>query len=184
MRLRIVLACVTLAIMLAPTGAPAETAVNVSKNGSVFSIEAVSTVAAPLETAWEVLADYESYPAFVPNLTVSRRIGDDPLRVEQRGDFRVLFFRREVHVQLQIDEQPPLRILFRAFAGNLKSLFTEVSLEPHDIGTLIRYKSTIEPDFWVPPLITSTILRFEFRGKLEAVADEIMRRTAGAKAAP
>lgn len=184
MRLRIVPALAIVASLLAPAGAAAETVVTVAKSGSAFSIDAASAVTAPPTIAWKVLTDYESYPEFVPNLSYSRQIGDRPVRVEQRGEFRVLFFRKEVHVLLKVEESPPLRIVFRALGGNLKTLFTEISLEPNDSGTLVRYKSTIEPDFWVPPLITSAILRASVRNKLEAVADEIARRAAADNAIP
>ena len=43
---------------------------------------------------------------------------------------------------------------------------------------VLKYRSTIEPEFWVPPLIGTSILRAGIRRKLISVSDEIERRAA------
>ncbi len=172
-----VLGAVWIACLAAPAQA-ADTEVEVSKDGSVFTVIAVSRVAAPPDAAWAVLVDYEAYPDFVPNLSLSRITRREPLRVEQRGSFGVLFFRREVHTELEIDERPRAGIHFRALSGDLRRLDTELAIEPAGEGAAIRYLSRIEPDFWVPPLITAPLLKSSIRRKLQAVAVEIERRAA------
>ncbi|HZP93130.1 MAG TPA: SRPBCC family protein [Burkholderiales bacterium] len=166
--------------LLAWPAGGAETQVSVSKEATVFSVEAVSRVSASQRVAWETLTDYARYPRFVPNLGLSRLASRNPLRVQQKGDFGILFFRKEIYATFDVAERPPSSIRFHAVEGNLKSLDTEVSLEERAGATSIRYHSTIEPDFWVPPLISSTIIRISIREKLQAVAEEIERRAAAA----
>ena len=156
----------------------AETDVWVDKRNGVFYVQALSTVAADRDTTWRVLTDYEGYPAFVPNLSVSRVMSRQPLRVQQRGEFGILFFNKEVFATFEIHERPRSTIVFRALEGNVKMLETEVTVEGEGHSLAIRYRSAIEPDFWVPPLIGAPILRSSIRRKLQAVADEIERRAA------
>jgi carbon monoxide dehydrogenase subunit G len=166
---------VLLPALAAPSNA-ADTEVQVLADGDAFDVSAASLVAAPPALAWQVLTGYEAYPGFVPGMILSRRIHAEPLRVEQRGRFGILFLSRTIDVTMEIDEQPQSRISFRAIAGDLRSLETEIAVEAVDNGALIRYRSRIVPDFWVPPLISVALVRTSIRGKLHAVAVEIERR--------
>lgn len=149
------------------------------KNGDVFEVSAQSQVTASPAIAWAVLTDYENFAGFVPNLSLSRIVDSRPLRLEQRGQFGILFFSKEIHTIMEVDEHPRTRILFRAVSGDLRLLETEVNVESADSGSLIRYRSRIIPDFWVPPLIGAPLLRSSIRKKLQAVAVEIEHRVAG-----
>src|SRR5581483_3632063 len=128
--------------LLAWPAGGAETQVSVSKEATVFSVEAVSRVSASQRVAWETLTDYARYPRFVPNLGLSRLASRNPLRVQQKGDFGILFFRKEIYATFDVAERPPSSIRFHAVEGNLKSLDTEVSLEERAGATSIRYHST------------------------------------------
>jgi hypothetical protein len=155
---------------------PATTTVVVERNGGVFEVEAVSRVHAGTDTAWAVLTDYEGYVYFVPGMTLSRLLGKQPLRIDQRGEFGVLFFRKQVYSTLEVEESAPAEIHFRALAGNLRTLDTHVRLRVDGEHVVVAYESVIEPDFWVPPLIGTPIVRAAIRRKLDAVANEIERR--------
>lgn len=152
------------------------TTVVVSRNGPVFKIESFSTVYAGHDIAWAVLTDYGGYVNFVPGMTVSRRVSDKPLRIEQRGEFGILFFRKQVHATLEVVESPPSSIYFRSLEGNLRTLETMVAIHSDGGKVVITYRSVIEPDFWVPPVIGTPIVRAAIRRKLGAVAEEIERR--------
>ena len=176
---RVAFAAAACAALLAPVSVPAaQTAVSVEKNGEVYSVSAQSALTADRETAWRVLTDYEGYTGFVPNLSLSRLVNLEPRQVEQAVEFGVLFFSREIHATLEIEELPPTRILFRAIEGNLKSLETELTISGSGANMTISYKSRIVPDFWIPPLIGGPLVRVAIRGKLQAVAEEIERRAA------
>ena len=154
----------------------ARTTVSVSRSGPVFEVEAVTRVTANVDTAWAVLTDYSGYVNFVPGMTLSRRVSDHPLLVEQRGEFGLLFFSKEVHALLEVVENPPSKLYFRSLQGNLRRLETFIDLRGEGGQVVITYRSVIEPDFWVPPLIGTPIVRVAIRRKLDAVASEVERR--------
>ena len=160
---------------------PHRTTVTVVRDGGVFEIDAKSHIAADREIAWAVLTDYDGYAEFVPGMTSSRRLSEQPLRVEQEGVFGVLFLTKRVYSTLDVQEDPPSAVHFRSVAGNLRRLETEVRIVRDDDNTVLIYRSTIEPDFWVPPLIGTSIVRRGIRAKLNAVVDEIERRAAQEK---
>lgn len=157
---------------------PWETTVAVVRNGDVFEIEAQTRVTAGRDAAWAVLTDYDGYAEFVPGMTSSRHLSDQPLRIAQEGVFGVLFLRKRIYSTLVVQEDPPSAIRFHSVAGNLRRLETEVRLAQDGDKIIVNYLSTIEPDFWVPPLIGTSIVRRGIRAKLQAVAEEIDRRVA------
>jgi carbon monoxide dehydrogenase subunit G len=167
-----------LAALIAVQAGAAQTEVAVSRSDRKFVVHARTDVNADRETVWRVLTDYENYPAFVPGLRLSRIVHLQPRRVEQIGEFGVFFFRKDVRSMLEIQEWPSTRILFRSLGGDLKKLETEVTISGTGSQQTIRYSSEIEPDFWVPPLIGTSIVRISIRGKLQAVSEEIERRAA------
>lgn len=152
------------------------TTVRVSRSGPVFEIEAISRVSANIATAWAVLTDYSGYKDFVPGMTLSRRVSDHPLLVEQRGEFGLFFFSKKVVALLEVVENPPSKLYFRSLQGNLRRLETSIDIRGDNDQAVITYHSIIEPDFWVPPLIGTSIVRAVIRRKLDAVAAEIERR--------
>ncbi len=163
------------AVAYAADDLPRNTSVVVVRNGDVFEIEAQSRIAASRDTAWAVLTDYDRYAQFVPGMTLSRHLSEHPLRIEQSGVFGILFLSRRVYSTQDVEENPPSVIRFRSVDGNLRKLETEVRIVPDGDSIVLIYRSTIEPDFWVPPLIGTSIVRKGIRAKLDAVADEIRR---------
>ncbi len=170
-----VLSCLTSG-MPAVAQDPETTTVAVERKGDVFEVEAASRVPAGGDVAWAVLTDYEGYVNFVPGMTQSLRLGERPLRIEQRGEFGVLFFRKRVYATLEVEENAPAEIRFRALEGNMRILDTRVRLRADGDYVVVVYQSVIEPDFWVPPVIGTTIVRAAIQRKLDAVATEIERR--------
>ena len=154
------------------------TIVTVARDGDVYLVDSISRIAATQEVAWQVLTDYERYADYVPGVTLSRRLGGNPLRVEQQGLFRVLFLRKFVHMTLEVEEHYPDAIRFRAVEGNLRSLNTEIEVFPGGKEIVLSYRSRIEPGFWIPGFIGSSLLRAAIQPKLAAVAEEIARRAA------
>jgi carbon monoxide dehydrogenase subunit G len=157
---------------------PRQTLVNVVRNGDVFEIEAQSRVAADRATAWTVLTDYDGYAEFVPGMISSLRVSAHPLRIEQAGEFGILFLVKHVYSTLDVQEEPPSAIRFHAIGGNLRRLETDVNIVQDGDTTVLMYRSTIEPDFWIPPLIGTSILRAAISRKLISVSEEIERRAA------
>jgi len=175
-------ACLSLLGLVADVSAadefPDQTTVTVVRDGGVFEIEAQSHIVADREIAWAVLTDYDGYADFVPGMTSSQRVGEYPLRIEQHGEFGILFLIKHIFSTLDVREEPPSTIRFHAIEGNLRRLETQVDIAQDGDTIVLIYRSTIEPDFWVPPLIGSSILRAGIRRKLISVSAEIERRAA------
>lgn len=152
------------------------TTVEVTRSGKIFIIEATSRIDAGRDEAWAVLTDYGGYVHFVPGMTLSRRLSDEPLRIEQHGEFGVMFFNRDVYAMLEVTETPPARIYFHSLEGNLRTLETQVDIDLDGDHVVVTYRSIIEPDFWVPPLIGTALIRTAIRRRLEAVAEEVIWR--------
>ncbi|UCD67031.1 MAG: hypothetical protein JSW48_09100 [Betaproteobacteria bacterium] len=169
------LVCIGL-LAFANADEPNETTVAVSRSGQIFLVEAVSRITAGRDEAWAVLTDYVGYVHFVPGMTLSRRVSDEPLRIEQQGKFGVMFFSKHVHAMLEVTETPPTRIYFHALEGNLRTLETQVDIDVDGDQVMVTYRSIIEPDFWVPPLIGTPLFRAAIRTRLEAVAQEVVWR--------
>jgi carbon monoxide dehydrogenase subunit G len=168
-------AALLLAVLIFPAEA-ARTDVSVSRDGSAYLVEASSEVQADRAVVWAVLTDYEGYARFVPGLLRSHRVSVDPLRIEQRGEFGILFFRRTLSTTLEVEEQPMSRIVLRGVGGDLRKLETAVAVQGDGTRQVVHYRSSIEPAFWMPPVIGTSIIRIAIRGKLQAVAEEIERR--------
>ena len=157
---------------------PHQTTVTVVRTGNVFQIEARSRIVAGRETAWAVLTDYEGYAQFVPGMISSQRLNGYALRIEQHGEFGILFLSKHIYSTLDVQENPPSAIHFQSVGGNLRRLETDVSIVRDGEVNVLIYRSTIEPDFWIPPFIGTSILRGAIRRKLISVSDEIERRAA------
>jgi ribosome-associated toxin RatA of RatAB toxin-antitoxin module len=131
--------------------------------------------------AWQVLTDYERLAEFVPNLTSSTvlsRQGRDAV-VEQYGSGGFLFVRREIHMVLRVTEQPFSAIEVTRISGNMRRYEARWSLAParenHCDGTRIAYACSMEPDFFVPPIVGPAMAQADIDKMLQAVLAEIER---------
>ena len=115
--------------------------------------------------------------AFVPDLQVSRVVSRErnSALVEQRGAARLLFFSYPMDVRLAITEYPRERVESRAVAGNFREMQSTYTLEMREGRVLLRYSGRMVPDFYVPPLIGTFVLRHHVESAFRALVDEIER---------
>jgi ribosome-associated toxin RatA of RatAB toxin-antitoxin module len=85
-----------------------------------------------VDTAWEVLTDYENFQQFLPNIASSQIIEDNGNRkvFEQINRVRAFLFTKNARVRLAITETYPQQIAFSLVEGDLKSLEGFWQLEP------------------------------------------------------
>jgi len=170
--------------------------VDIDRRGAVFAVQARAHVAAPLSLAWATVTDYETLPAFIPDITSSRILerrrdgAVEHLLLEQRGALRFLFFTRPVAVRLRIEQQQPSRVVahhvVRPEGGaddEVRSFDGDYLLEEDAGGTTLSYHARIEPAFDLPPIVGAMLVRRTVRAQFQALVDEIERR-AGTLAAP
>jgi hypothetical protein len=168
-----------LLLVLAPARA-AEVAVHITRNGDALHVDARAEFEGTSARAWQVLTDYGRFAEFIPDLLSSRVISRDGNRVqvEQKGEAWLLFFSFPIDVRLAITEQPNTRIVSRSVGGNFREMECTYTLEAGQGRVLLRYTGRMVPDFYVPPLIGTLVLRHSVETSFRALVDEIERRQA------
>ena len=176
MKLRALLGFVAMVSPIA--GACADVAVEVKLESEAFQIEASAELQADVPTAWEVLTDYDHLAEFIPDMRVSRVVSrrGSHAEVEQKGEARFLFIGYPIDVRLAVVEYPHERIVSRAVAGNFREMRGEYRLEAKAGRLLLRYTGRMVPDFEVPPLLGTLVLRYHVEETFGALAGEIERR--------
>ena len=165
-----------LLLLLAPvTGKAAEISVQTTRHGDSFEVEATALIKADVADAWKVLTDYDRLADFIPGMMESRVVSRDGFNVvvDQRGETSLLFFSFPMRVRLAIEEFPNDRIVSRAISGNFKELHGVYYLQARDAGMRLRYEGKFTPDFGVPPLIGTLVVRSTVAGRFSAMVREI-----------
>jgi ribosome-associated toxin RatA of RatAB toxin-antitoxin module len=147
--------------------------------GNVYQVNARGEVAAAPEAVWRILTDYERMPGFVPDLhsaKVLSRSGDQVV-LEQTGSARLLFFRRHIHLVVQVREQPLSRIDVSLVNGDMLVYHCSWRLVPvpDTGGTRVVYSGTMAPKFYVPGMFGSTMLRSDIERMMAAVLARLDR---------
>jgi ribosome-associated toxin RatA of RatAB toxin-antitoxin module len=164
-----------LLLVLPATGQAAEISVQTTRHGDSFEVEATAEIEADVVDAWKVLTDYDRLAEFIPGMQESRVVSRDGFNVviDQRGEASLLFFTFPMRVRLAIEEFPNERIVSNAIAGNFKELHGVYHLQARDAGLRLRYEGKFTPDFGVPPLIGTLVVRSTVERRFSAMVREI-----------
>jgi len=156
----------------------AEVHVRAAREGDALLIEASADFEGTIAQTWQVLTDYDNLAGFIPNMSVSRVTGrsGDGLTLEQKGQARLLFWSFPIEVRLAVTEVRHSKIVSRAVAGNLKEMSGTYTLESREGRVHVRYSGRMVPDFYVPPVIGTWVLRNNVEASFRALVDEIVRR--------
>ncbi len=145
------------------------------KNGS-WPIELMVSlfVEVPQKTLWGILTDYESLPAFVPHLEECDIVD----RVKNRVYIEEVFkcFPVTMYLDLEIKEEPPNRIVFKRYSGNMKVYEGHWKIDQASPETSIfTLEVKAQPDFPVPQKVLTWILKTEIpKGLLEMRKQALM----------
>ncbi len=147
--------------------------------GNVYEVNAHGEVAAAPAAVWRILTDYERMPEFVPDLQrahVLSRSGDQAL-LEQFGVAHFLFFRHDIHLVVQIREQPISQIDISLVGGDMKVYNCNWRLVPVPAtgGTRVVFSSTVAPKFYVPGMLGSNLIRSDIEKMMAAVMARLDR---------
>ncbi|MOA50317.1 hypothetical protein D3C78_1733200 [compost metagenome] len=105
--------------------------------------------------------------------------------MEQTGQLGFLFFQQPVEIRLAVTEWPPQRIVAHAVGGNLKEMTGSYTLETLPGGAIrLSYTARLRPDFAVPPLVGTLVVRDALARQFTAMVNEIVRRDTLARAVP
>ena len=164
-----------LLLALPATGPAAEISVQTTRHGDSFEVEAMAKIEADVTDAWRVLTDYDRLAEFIPGMLESRVVSRDGFNVvvDQRGEASLLFFTFPMRVRLAIEEFPNDRIVSNVIAGNFKEMRGVYHMQARDAGLQLRYEGTFTPDFGVPPLIGTLLVRSTVERRFGAMVREI-----------
>ncbi|HEV8644377.1 MAG TPA: SRPBCC family protein [Burkholderiales bacterium] len=156
----------------------ADMSLQAARHGDSFKVEAAAEFEAEVTLAWEVLTDYNRLSEFIPGMHSSRIVSRNKrsVIVDQSGEARLLFLSFPIKVRLEVQEFPYERIVSRAIEGNFKELRGAYTLEVRGRHLLLHYTGSLTPDFSIPPLIGTILVRNTMEKRFGAMVDEIMRR--------
>ena len=186
LRAGVTILILALAFCVPVTAAAQQVSIETSGEGDVVTVRASAEMQVDPRIVWDVISDYDHLAEFISDMNGSRvvqRDGDKVL-VEQTGEFGLLFFRQPVEVTLSVVESPMRRIVARAVGGNLREMEGRYELENLPTGTVrLLYEGRVVPDFPVPPIIGTMVVRSVLSRQFTAMVKEIMRRNALARSA-
>jgi len=134
---------------------------------------------------WAVLTDYDRYPRFISSMRESKIVAQGPHGpvVAQKGSFSFLFFTQEIDVRLQVSEFPPNVIDSRALDGDFRVMTGRYELLARGDAVRLSYTGRLQPNFTLPPIIGTSIVRYTLLRNLREMVDEILRRDAATRVA-
>ncbi len=137
------------------------------------------SIASSTSTVWGVLTDYDTMADFVSSIKSSRRVErkNDHEMVEQVMSGKAGFFRKRIHLLLDIQTQTPHKIIFhdvsrksfKTYSGSWDILTFSEHLE-------VKYQLEAEPNFFSPDFITTNAFKKTVKSLLTEVQNEIMAR--------
>jgi len=157
--------------------------IRTARDGEFVTVSASVLMRVDLRVAWAVLSDYDHLSKFIPDMESSRVVSREgnKLRVEQKGDVGFFFYKESVNVLLEVDEEPPRRIVARSIEGNVKGLETRYELHSSGAGVRLDYTGRFVPAFSIPPLIGMPLVSRLIERRFRAMVEEIQRRDALAR---
>lgn len=164
----------------AHAAADAAPRVEARRDGDAIVLSARVPLQATRQQAWEVLTDYERYPAFVPDLKRCRVIERNgaTLVLEQEGEAGFVLFHYPIRMRLEVTEQPLQRVSARALQGNFRQMDGTYELLDEGGALVFAYRGRLVPDFVLPPLVGMAAVRAATERQLGGLIAEIHRRAA------
>ncbi|MFS2005824.1 SRPBCC family protein [Duganella sp. CT11-25] len=146
----------------------------------MYEVDATGTVAAPLPKVWRILTSYERMAEFVPDMEsckILSRNGNEVI-LEQFGVARFLFMSKTIHLIVRATEQPMSSIDIALISGDMKHYESHWELipVPETGGTKIVYSGKMIPNFYVPGILGSKMIRSDIERMMNAVLTRIDRR--------
>lgn len=174
------------AVGVARAGAAPDPEVRIERHGAAYAVSARLALDVERSTAWAVITDYNRLHDFVPDMHESRIVSrpGEPTLVRQSGSWNVLGYRVPVEIVAHVDEEPMRSVRFHSVSGNVHVEHGEWSIAEQGAGVTITYRVECTPDFWVPPILGTILIRRDVRANLERVAQEMLKRDSAQRRLP
>jgi ribosome-associated toxin RatA of RatAB toxin-antitoxin module len=148
----------------------------------LYEVNASGSQNASLPTVWRALTSYDRMEEFVPDLASCRvlsRNGNEVI-IEQFGTARFLFMSRSIHLVVRATEQPMSSIDIALVSGDMKHYEARWELIPipETGGTRVIYSGRLMPNFYVPGLLGTNIIRGDIERMMHAVLAHLERQPA------
>jgi ribosome-associated toxin RatA of RatAB toxin-antitoxin module len=154
---------------------------------TMYVVDASGVVQASLPAVWRILTGYDRMEEFVPDLASCRvlsRNGNEVI-IEQFGHARLLFVSKSIHLIVRATEQPMSSIDISLISGDMKHYESRWELVPmpETGGTRIIYSGKMAPNFYVPGILGTNIIRSDIERMMNAVLARIDRPAANPRQA-
>ena len=152
--------------------------VHVESEGKRYRMLGESVIQAPPEFIFNTLMDYDNFHRLASGIAETRFLesdNPDELLGYTRIDSCLLFFCKSVEKVETIHATEFREIATEAIPEQSDFIFNRSRwlLESRDEGTLVTYEAEMEPDFWMPPLITKWAIRHKLRKSAELIGMRI-----------
>lgn len=138
--------------------------IKIEHDDGVYRLVSTAYLAAPREAIFEVLTDYERFgriSSTYKDYGFMEPAADGTPIIYTTMQGCVLFFCVTMRRVERMEVEAPSSIRSDTLPGqsDFKLGISEWTLEPEAGGTAMTYRLTIEPDFWIPPLIGPWVLK-------------------------
>jgi hypothetical protein len=160
---------------------------DVAREAERYRLHMVAELSAPRDTVFALLSDYDGLTRLSSRVEASRVLppaADGTTRIYTRLRGCVLFFCRSVDRLESVYEAPPDWIETHVVpeSSDFRYGLTRWELTATHQGTRVELESTVEPAFWIPPLIGPPMIErrltrdgAELLRRLESLALELAR---------
>ncbi len=130
----------------------------VERDGKTLQVDSILLIDAPRELVFAVLADYDAFAELSGRYKQSRFVEpatDGALRIYTEVEGCVWFFCRSVerYSRLELITNTKIVAVVEPEHSDFESGQEEWLLEDAAEGTRITYTHTMQPKFWIPPLV-------------------------------
>ncbi len=138
--------------------------IEIEHDEGVYRLVSTAYLEAPREAIFEVLTDYERFgriSSTYKDYGFMEPAADGTPIIHTTMQGCVLFFcvtMRRVE-RMEVDQPSSIRTHTLPEQSNFSLGISEWTLEPEGGGTAMTYRLTVEPDFWIPPLIGPWVLK-------------------------
>lgn len=133
-----------------------------------------------IETAWEVITDYDNFARFLPNIKLSKVIDQQGDRIvfEQVNVVDLWLFKQEFAIQIEAIKSKPNKVDFQIVDGDLKKLIGRWGIEAVSPGKiLVSHAVEVEPGSDTEKPFFYGVYESSLEETLQAIAQEITKRS-------
>lgn len=152
-----------------------------SKEAGLVHVQVRLEVPTDVETAWNVITDYNQASRFVRNVLSSKAVetAPDRRRVEQLGWVGWGKLGVQIRTVYEVTLTPGhWTVRGKLLEGDVQSMEMQAQLfAPDKQRTVLSYQVITATGNWVPDLLAEGVLRGHARNSFEDLAKEMIRRT-------